>query len=366
MRISKTIRLALAGLALGASLTHAAEYPAAKQGDWLIQNFKFHDGTVLPELRQHYTTIGEPTGEAVLLLHGTTGSAASLLTPQFAGELFGPGQALDATKYFIIIPDSIGAGGSSKPSDGLRANFPKYNYNDMVEAQYRLVREHFGLTGLRLVLGYSMGGMHTWLWTVSHPGFMDFAVPMASMPNEMSGRNWMLRRLLVDSIRNDPEWMNGNYSKQPRSLQFASVFYGVASNGGEQALYRQAPTRAKADQLLDARLNGPFKGDANDTIYQWEASRDYNAAPDLERIQATVLAINASDDERNPPELGLLEREIKRVKNGQVLIVPGSPTTGGHGTLTQAALWSENLRQLLQRPANKDQKAYRAERAVPR
>ena len=225
----------------------AADYPAPQEGSWVVRDFRFHTGEVLPELRLHYTTVGAPTGEPVLILHGTTGSGADMLTPAFAGELFGPGQPLDASRYYIILPDAIGTGKSSKPSDGLRASFPKYNYDDMVDAQYRLVTEHLGVRHLRLVLGNSMGGMHTWIWAQKYPDFMDVAVPMASLPTEMSGRNWMMRRLIIDSIRNDPEWMNGNYTKQPRSLQFASVFYGIATNGGNQALYKAAPTREKAD-----------------------------------------------------------------------------------------------------------------------
>ena len=278
---------------------------------------------MLPELRLHYTTVGAPTGEPVLILHGTTGSAASMLTPTFAGELFGPGQPLDASRYYVILPDAIGTGKSSKPSDGLRVKFPKYNYDDMVTAQHRLVTEHLGVRHLRLVLGNSMGGMQTWMWAQKYPDVMDVAVPMASLPTEMSGRNWLLRRLIIDSIRNDPEWMNGNYTTQPRSLQFASVFFGLATSGGNQRLQKTAPTREKADQLLQQRLSAPFRGDANDHLYQWESSRDYNASPGLERIGAVLLAINSADDERNPPELGLLDREIKRVKHGRVLLIPG-------------------------------------------
>jgi homoserine O-acetyltransferase len=193
-----------------------------------------------------------------------------------------------------------------------------------------------------------MGGMHTWLWAQKYPDFMDIAVPMASLPTEMAGRNWMTRRLIIDAIRNDPEWMNGNYTTQPRSLQFASVFYNIATNGGNQALYKAAPTREKADELLNQRLSAPFRGDANDHLYQWDASRDYNASPGLERIQATLLAINSADDERNPPELGLLDREITRVKNGRVLLIPGSDQTAGHGTTARARFWQQDLSELLQ------------------
>jgi len=326
----------------------AADHPTPKEGSWGVRDFRFHTGEVLPELRLYYTTVGAPTGEPVLILHGTTGSGAGMLTPAFAGELFGPGRPLDASRYYVILPDAIGHGKSSKPSDGLRASFPRYNYDDMVSAQYRLLTEHLGVRRLRLVLGNSMGGMHTWLWAQKYPDFMDIAVPMASQPTEMSGRNWMTRRLIIDSIRNDPEWMNGNYTKQPRSAQFASVFYGIATSGGNQALQKIAPTREKADQLVNQRLSAPFRGDANDALYQWESSGDYNASAGLERIQAALLVINSADDERNPPELGVLDKEIRRVKNGRVLLIPASDQTLGHGTTSQARFWKRDLAELLQ------------------
>lgn len=326
----------------------AADYPAPKENDWIVRDFRFHSGEVLPELRLHYTTVGAPTGEPVLILHGTTQSSSSMLAPAFAGELFGPGQPLDAGRYFVIMPDAIGHGKSSKPSDGLRMKFPKYNYEDMVDAQYKLVSEHLGIPHLRLVLGYSMGGMETWIFAQKHPGLMDVAVPMASLPTEMSSRNWMLRRLIIDSIRNDPEWMSGNYLKQPGGAKFASVFFGVATNGGNRAMLRATPTRQIADEYLDQRLNAPFSADANDVLYQWESSRDYNASSGLERIQSALLAINSADDERNPPELGILDREIKRVKNGHVLLIPGSDQTAGHGTAFQARFWKAEVANLLQ------------------
>ena len=338
--------LVLAMLALGA---WAQNPPAPKEGAWLVKDFRFHTGDVLPELRLHYTTLGAPTGEPVLILHGTTGSGTGMLNPGFGGELFGPGQPLDASRYYIILTDAIGTGKSSKPSDGRRAGFPIYNYDDMVSAQYRLVTEHLGVRHLRVIIGNSMGGMQTWVWGVKYPGFMDALVPMASQPTAMSSRNWILRRLVTDSIRNDPEWDNGNYKKQPRSLQVASVFYSFASSGGNQALQKAAPTRALADQLLDARLAAPFAGDANDHLYQWDSSRDYNPSPGLERISATLLAINAADDERNPPETGLMEREIRRVKNGRYYLIPASEQTAGHGTTGQAKFWKQQLADLLQR-----------------
>jgi homoserine O-acetyltransferase len=333
---------------LAGSVSLAAEYPAPKEGSWVVRDFKFHSGEVLPEVRLHYTTVGDPAGEPVLILHGTNGSGAGMLNPGFAGELFGPGQPLDAKRYYIILPDAVGTGKSSKPSDGLRAKFPKYNYDDMVDGQYRLVREHLGVKHLRLVLGNSMGGMQTWIWAQKYPGFMDAAVPMASLPVEMSGRNWMMRRMIIDSIRSDPEYLNGNYTTQPRSLQFASVYFAIGTNGGDQALYKAAPTREKADQLITARFSAPFRGDANDHLYQWDSSRDYNPQPGLHRIEAALLAINSADDERNPPELGVLEREMKRVKNGRVLLIPGSEDTSGHGTTGRAKFWKDELAKLLQ------------------
>ncbi len=344
-------RRALAGLALclAAVLPAAAQAPtdSAKDGSWVLRDFRFKSGELLPELHLHYTTLGNPQGEPVLLLHGTTGSGRGLLSPGFGGELFGPGQPLDAQKYFIVLPDAIGHGKSSKPSDGQRAGFPKYSYDDMVVAHHRLLTEHLGIKHLRLVLGNSMGGMETWLFAQMYPGFADIAVPMASLPVAMSGRNWIMRRLIVDSIRNDPAWQGGNYTQQPASARMASVFYGLATNGGNQALFKAAPSRGQADALLDARLKAPFPADANDVLYQWDSSRDYDPSAGLEKIQGQLLAINSADDERNPPELGVLEREIKRVKGGRVLLIPGSEGTAGHGTTGQARWWKAELDSLL-------------------
>jgi len=270
-----------------------------------------------------------------------------MLTPAFAGELFGPGQPLDAGKYYIIIPDSIGHGKSSKPSDGLRTKFPRYNYDDMVDAQYRLLTEHLGVRHLRLVIGNSMGGMHTWLWGVKYPDYMDALVPMAAQPSEMASRNWMMRRLLIETVRSDPDYNNGNYTKQPRLLKIASVFFAIGTNGGNLALQKLAPTREKADKVVSARLAAPMTADANDFIYQWDSSRDFNASPGLERIQAALLAINAADDERNPPETGIMERDLKRVKNGRLLLIPASEETRGHATTGRAKLYKKQLQELL-------------------
>ncbi|KJC48979.1 alpha/beta fold hydrolase [Bradyrhizobium sp. LTSP857] len=326
----------------------AADYPAPKQGDWIAKDFKFHTGETMPELRLHYTTVGEPSGQPVLVLHGSGGSAASMLNASFAGELFGAGQPLDASKYYIIIPDSIGHGKSSKPSDGMKTGFPKYDYDDMVEAQYRLVTEGLGVKHLRLVIGNSMGGMHTWLWGEKYPKAMDALIPMASQPTEMASRNWMLRRIMLDTIRNDPDYNGGNYASQPRMMKYAIAAYGIASIGGTLAYQSQAPTAAKADKIVDERLAAPITADANDFIYQWESSHDYNAAGKLEQIEASLLLINSADDERNPPETGVTDAAMKRVKSGHLYLIPASTETRGHGTTGNAAFYSEQIRQLLQ------------------
>jgi homoserine O-acetyltransferase/O-succinyltransferase len=325
----------------------AADYPAPAEADWVAKDFRFHTGETLPQVRLHYATVGARSGEPVLILHGTGGSSANMLTKDFAGELFGPGQPLDAARYFIVIPDALGTGKSTRPSDGLRARFPKYNYDDMVLAQYRLVTEGLGIQHLRLVLGNSMGGMQTWIWGERYPDFMDALVPMASQPVQMLGRNWMMRRLLTQAIRRDPDWKGGNYTEQPRGIQLALVEFGVATSGGTLAYYRDAPTREKADAILMQRLSQPFRGDANDLLYQWESSEDYNPEPGLERIQARLVAINSADDERNPPELGILEREIKRVKHGRTVLIPAGERTRGHATTGNAALWKQHVAELL-------------------
>ena len=344
-RMQVAVALILAFIAAPAI---AADYPAPKTGEWVAKDFKFHTGEVMPELRLAYTTVGDPSGQPVLVLHGTTGSATSMLTPAFAGELFGAGQPLDATKYYIIIPDSIGHGKSSKPSDGLRAKFPRYNYADMVDAQYRLVKEGLGINHLRLVIGNSMGGMHTWLWGVKYPDFMDALAPMASQPTAMASRNWMLRRLIIDSIRNDPDWKDGNYTTQPKAFRTAAVFFNIATNGGTLATQKMAPTREAADKLLDQRLAALTNADANDYLYQWDSSGDYDPSPGLGRIKAAVLVINAADDERNPPETGLTEASLKQIRNARLLLIPASEETRGHGTTAMAKFYKLPLAELLQ------------------
>ena len=332
----------------------AADYPAPAESDYTIRDFKFTSGETLPELRIHYRTLGKPekdtqgkTTNEVLVMHGTTGSGAQFIRPEFAGELFGASQPLDATKFFIVLPDGIGHGKSSKPSDGLRAKFPRYGYRDMIDAQYRLLTDGLGLNHARLVMGTSMGGMHTWLWGEMHPDFMDALMPLASLPTQISGRNRAWRRIIIDAIRNDPGWSGGEYKMQPPSLRTAAeMLWFMSSN----PLLRQkeAPTLAKTDEVLDKFVAETVKADdANDVLYALEASRDYDPGPDLEKIRAPLLAINSADDLINPFELEILEREIKRVPHGRALVIQLSSKTRGHGSHTIAALWKDELVHLL-------------------
>jgi len=327
----------------------AADYPAPKHGEAILRNFQFHTGEVMPELRMSYLTIGDPAGQPVLVLHGTSQFGGAMLTPAFAGELFGAGQPLDATKYFLIIPDSVGHGKSTRPSDGLRAKFPHYNYDDMVAAQYRLVTEGLGIKHLRLIIGNSMGGMHAWLWGEKYPTFMDALAPMASQPTAMAARNWMLRRLMLETIRRDPEYADGNYTTQPRSIKIAATLYATATSGGTLAWQAAAPTSAAADKIVDERLAAPFTADANDYVYAWDSSRDFDPAPSLEKIEAAVLCINAADDERNPPETGVTENALKRIRQAKLLLIPPSTDTRGHGTTAMAKFYASELASFLAR-----------------
>ncbi len=322
-------------------------YPTPRDGQWVARDVRFHTGETIPELRLAYTTLGEPSGQPVLILHGTAGSARSLLTPGFAGQLFGPGQALDAQRYFIIIPDAVGTGRSEKPSEGRGPAFPRYNYADMVALQHRLVTEGLGIRHLRLVLGNSMGGMHAWLWATTYPSMMDAVVPMASQPTAMASRNLMLRRLLVESIRQDPAYQGGRYTAQPPSLRLANVFYATATNGGTLAYQSLAGTAERANALIAERLAAPPPADANDFIWQWDSSRDYDASPGLGAIRARVLAINSADDERNPPETGLMQQALAGIPHARLLLIPASAETRGHGTTGMAGFWAEELRGFL-------------------
>jgi len=327
-------------LAFSVSRAAAADYPAPRDGEWVARDVRFQSGETMAALRLHYTTIGDPSGQPVLILHGTSGSGASLLTPAFADELFGPGQPLNARKFYIILPDAIGAGRSSRPSDGLRMKFPRYTYGDIVEAQYRLLTEHLKVKHLKLVMGNSMGGMLAWEWGVRHPGFMDGLVPMAAQPAAMSARNWMLRRMLIETIKRDPEWKGGDYAAQPPSLRIANAFFGLATSGGTLAIQQQAPTRAAADRIVESRL-AATGGDANDTIYAFDAARDYDPAPGLSRITVPVLAINSADDERNPDETGVTRRALAGMKNAKLYLIPASTQTRGHGTTGMATFWKQ-------------------------
>ena len=331
-----------------------AQSPAPVQGDVVLKNFVFRSGDTLPELRMHYRTLGTPARDAqgvvrnaVLIMHGTGGSGAQFIRPEFAGELFGPGGLLDASRYYIILPDGVGHGQSSKPSDGLRARFPHYGYLDMVDAVHRLLTEGLQVNHLRLVMGTSMGGMQTWLWGERYPEFMDALMPLASLPTQISGRNRVWRRVVIDAIRNDPAWQGGNYTTEPPSLRTAEEMLFLM--GSNPVLRQQQMTSiAVSDSVLDASIAGSLRtADANDLLYQVEASHDYDPGPDLEKIRAPLFAINSADDLINPPELGILEREIRRVPRGRAVVLPFSAQTRGHGTHTVAAVWKQYLQDLL-------------------
>jgi homoserine O-acetyltransferase len=333
-----------------------AAYPAPKEGDWTARDVTFTSGESMAVVRLHYRTIGEPRRDAagvvrnaVLILHGTGGSGAQFLQPHFADELFGPDQLLDATKYFLILPDGIGHGGSSKPSDGPHMKFPRYGYEDMVTLQYRLVTEGLQINHLRLVMGTSMGGMQSWMWGYRYPQFMDGLMPLASAPTQIAGRNRIWRKMAMDAIREDPAWKNGEYTEQPR--QGLSGAVRLLLLAGSVPLYWQttiAPTRDAADAYLASEMEKRLKTtDANDELYQLDSSRDYDPSPHLEQITAPLLAINSADDQVNPPELGILEKLIGRVKHGRFVLLPISPRTRGHSTHTWAAVWHDEFAKFL-------------------
>lgn len=334
-----------------------AAYPTPSEGDFMMRDFHFRSGESLPELRIHYRALGKPRTDAhgvvrnaVLIMHGTGGSGAQFIRPIFAGELFGSGQPLDAQRYFIVLPDGIGHGKSSKPSDGLRAHFPHYGYNDMVQADFLLLTEGLGVNHLRLVMGTSMGGMHTWVWGEQHPQFMDALMPLASLPTQISGRNRVWRKTIIDAISHDPDWKGGDYRTQPPALRTAlEMIWLVGSNSVLR--YQEAPTLAKADEVIEAYVErGTKTEDANDILYAVAASQDYDPAPALEKIEAPLLAVNSADDLVNPPELGILERDIHRVPHGRAIVIPFSDRTRGHGSHTVAALWKDYLLELLRAP----------------
>lgn len=336
-----------------------ADYPRPVEHDFVMRDFRFASGETLPEVRVHYRTVGQLRKDAqghatnvVLVMHGTGGSGASLVdspngSALFASELFGKGQPLDADKYFIVAPDGLGHGKSSKPSDGLHARFPRYGYRDMVQAQYRLITEGLAVDHLRLVTGTSMGGMQTWMWGEEHPDFMDALMPLASLPAQIAGRNRMWRKIAVDAIRSDAGYNGGDYAAQPAGLRTAvQMLLYVGSN----SVIRQKamPTRDATDAFVDRTVDAAVKTtDANDLAYALDASYDYDPAPKLAQIRAPLLAINSADDIINPPELGILEAGVKQVARGRAIVIPLSPETIGHGSHTKAVLWKSHLAELL-------------------
>ena len=329
-----------------------ASVPTPSEGDVTLRNFHFKSGEVLPQLRMHYYSYGTPKKDAagrttnvVLILHGTGGSGRSLLRPMFAGVLFGPGQLLDSSRYFIILPDNIGHGKSSKPSDGLHAHFPQYDYDDMVLAQHEML-EKLGVNHLRLAMGTSMGCMHSWVWGETYPSFVDALMPLACNTVQIAGRNRIWRKMIMDGIRQDPEWKSGEYKTEPRAgLQIAADLLLIAGSA-PRVMQRELPTRNDADKYLAERM-AHNDVDANDLLFALNASLDYNPSPNLDKITAHVMFVNSADDFVNPPELGIAEQEIKKVKNGRFVLLPISDKTHGHGTHTDAAVWQQYLKELL-------------------
>ena len=339
----------------------ASNFATPKEGNFVVHDFHFKDGETLPTLRLHYATLGSPARDAkgrvtnaVLILHGTTGSWRQFMSPVFANVLFGPGQLLDASRYYIILPDNIGHGGSSKPSDGLKTRFPHYDYDDMVAAQHQLVSAGLGVNHLRLVMGTSMGCMHSWVWGETFPDFMDALMPLACLPVAIAGRNRVFREEIMDSIRLDPAWKNGDYTEEP-VLGLRSALYvlliAVSSPLQWQKLY---PTPAQADEFLHNFIATRLQHyDANDVLYAVDSSRNYDPSPNLEKIKAWTMFVNSADDFINPPELGIAEHEIKRVPHGRFVLLPITDQTRGHGTHTVAAVWKQYLQELLQESAPK-------------
>lgn len=332
-------------------------YPSTVEGDYIIKDFAFESQESLPQLNLHYTTLGKPIKDengrvvnAVLIMHGTGGNGHQFLSEQFAGNLFNAGQLLDVTKYFIILPDAIGHGKSSKPSDGLHMRFPKYTYNDMVKADYRLLMEHLGVNHLRLVMGTSMGGMLTWVWGYAYPDFMDALMPLASSPVEITGRNRMWRKLTINLIEMDPEWSGGEYEAEPKMGLAAGYSNIIFMTSSPLQLQKKVSTREKADSLVDAMLNHFLASavDANDWIYQLDASRNYNPSLYLSKIKSPLFAVNSADDEINPPELKIMEKEILKVKNGRYILLPITDKTSGHGTHSNPEVWGNYLKELLE------------------
>lgn len=340
---------------LAAGQVGAQSYPTPVEGDFVARDFRFTSGETMAEVKLHYRTVGTPRKSAdgsirngVLILHGTGGSGRGFLSEGYGGRLLGKGQLLDAERYFIILPDNVGHGQSSKPSDGMRMKFPKYRYTDMVRLQHLLVTEGLGVSHLRIVMGTSMGAMHTWMWGYLYPDFMDGLVPLASNPVEIAGRNRVWRKLLVDAIVTDPTWKNGDYAEQPQGLRNAIGFLLMATSVPLQ-WQKQFPTAAAADKWLAGQIASRERtSDANDMIYYFRASEDYDPSPHVDRITAPLLAINSADDFVNPPELPMMETLIKKVKRGRFVLIPVSDQTRGHGTHSLPQIWSHELRQFLE------------------
>lgn len=336
------------------SQTAPPSYPDQTEGEFVSRNFGFASGETLPELRRHYITLGKPIRDtsghvtnAVLITHGTGGTGRAFLGAGFAGELFGSGQPLDAATHFIILPDAIGHGKSSRPGDGLHAHFPHYRYADMVRSDYLLIHEGLGIDHLRLVMGTSMGAMETWIWGETYPGYMDALMPLASAPVAIAGRNRMFRAMIIDAIRQDPAWKGGEYDSPPAQGLIAAQYALWMMTSSALQLHKTNPTRQKADDAVEALRRRALATDANDMLYQFEASSDYDPSPLLETIKAPLYAINSADDEVNPPELGILDREIKRVSHGRYILIPTSDETRGHGTHSRAVVWKKYLIELL-------------------
>ena len=341
-------------LSLAAPLA-AAGYPTPIEADFVTKNFQFTTGETLPELRIHYTTVGKPVRDAlgivrnaVLITHGTTGTGRGFLSATFAGQLFGPGQLLDASRYYIILPDGIGHGKSSKPSDGMHMRFPKYTYDDMVTADYLLLTQGLGVNHLRLAMGTSMGAMHTWILGEMYPDFMDALMPLASQPVEIAGRNRELRAMIINAIEKDPDWKGGDYTEPPIYGLTCALYVMSFMTSSPLQLQKQYPTRESVDRMVETTFpERAAKQDANDMIYAYEASRFYNPEPNLGKIKAPLLAINSADDQVNPPELGIGEREIKKVPHGKFILLPITGQTRGHGTHSLPAVWGNYLAELL-------------------
>lgn len=353
--MKKTYLLQLLTILCTVSALSQSKYPAPAEGEYVVKNFMFESKETLPELTLHYATLGKPeTGKdglvknAVLIMHGTTGSHDNFLNDRFAGYLFGPGQLLDAAKYYIILPDAIGHGKSSRPSDGLHMKFPKYTYNDMVKAQYLLIMDHLGVNHLRLVMGTSMGAMHTWVWGYTYPDFMDALMPLASLPVEIGGRNRMMRKMAIDLIEMDPEWKNGEYASQPKVGLTGAISSLIFMGSAPLQSQKSSPTREQAEASL-ARTEDSYRSslDANNVIYAFDASRFYNPSPYLSKIKAPLFAVNSADDEVNPPELGIMEQEIKKVQKGRYVLLPITDKTSGHGTHSNPSIWHNYLKELL-------------------